>query len=260
MSSTDKKGRVVGAESSRKLLQLLLMFTPSRPIWAVGELAEELGLTQSMAYRYVALLREVGLLDAAGGKSYRVTDLARSLAVAAGAARIPLGDIALPVLGHIRDVGRETAFVTRRSGWFTYVLEREQTPHPIRLIFERGQAIALHQGSSSRILLAAMSPGERQAYFDQFGIDRVKVGRGLLSDPALDELARHGVTESFEEAGEGIWSVSSAIRENGDIVGSLGVAAPLFRVNAQQRQELHDLVVAGAEEISSRMTLAKGTI
>lgn len=252
-SGSDKKGRVVGAESSRKLLQLLLMFTPSRPTWAVAELAEQLGITQSMAYRYVALLREVGLIDAAGGKTYRVTDLVRSLALAAGAARVPLGDISLPVLERIRDAGRETTFVTRRSGWFTYVLEREQTPHPVRLIFERGQAIALHQGSSSRILLSAMSHSERQAYFDQFGIDRSKVGRGLLTDSALDELAQSGVTESFEETGEGIWSVSAAIREDGNLIGALGIAAPLFRVNAQQRNQLHDLAVEGAAEISARM-------
>lgn len=256
----ERRGRVVGAESSRKLLQLLLMFTPSRPTWAVGELADELGLTQSMAYRYVALLREVGLLDAAGGKSYRVTDLARSLAVAAGAARVPLGDVALPVLARIRDQGRETTFVTRKSGWFTYVLEREHTPHPIRLIFERGQAIALHQGSSSRILLAALPATERQRYFDQFNIDRTKAPDGLLSDAALDEVARQGFAESFEEVGEGIWSFSAQIREDKEIIGTLGVAAPLFRVNAQQRHELKELVKAGAVEISEKMTLSKAPV
>src|SRR3954471_1818750 len=101
--STDTGSRVAGAESGRKLLQVLLLFTPARPLWTVGDIGKELGLTQSMVYRYVALLREVGLLDSAGGKSYRVTEVARVLAEAALSARVPLADSALPVLTQLRD-------------------------------------------------------------------------------------------------------------------------------------------------------------
>jgi DNA-binding IclR family transcriptional regulator len=252
-ANSEKTGRVVGAEGSRKLLQLLLTFTPAQPIWTVGDLAEKLGLTQSMAYRYVALLREVGLLVAAPEKGYRVTDLARGLAAAAAAVRPPLGEISLPILTRIRDFCRETIYVTRRSGMFGYVLELAQSNHLVRLIFERGQALVLHQGASSRLLLAAMSPAERQWYFEQYGVDRNKVAQGLLSDEALDELARGGVAESFEEVGEGSWSVAVAIREKGQIVGTIAAAAPLFRVNAEQRYQMKELITRGATEIGESL-------
>lgn len=107
--TTESKTRVAGAESSRKLLQVLLLFTPDTPTWTVGGIGEKLGLTQSMVYRYVALLREVGLLDSAGGKSYRVTDAARLLAKAAIAARPPIGELTKPYVTALRDRFNETA-------------------------------------------------------------------------------------------------------------------------------------------------------
>ena len=254
MAAIDPKLRVAGAESSRKLLQVLLLFTPSNPTWTVGDIGQQLGLTQSMVYRYVALLREVGLLDSAGGKSYRVTDLARGLAGAAIAARGPLGELALPYLTQIRDACNETAFVTRRSGWFSYVLERVESNHPVRLIFERGQANALHQGSGSRLLLSQMSHADRAMYFKLFGVDRQKYNPELLSDGALDVLHKVGVTESFEEVGEGLWSVSAAVRTDSEIVAAVSVAAPLFRVNLEQRREIHALVVEAAAALSPQLS------
>lgn len=253
MTAIDTRARVAGAESSRKLLQVLLLFTPSNPMWTVGDIGQQLGLTQSMVYRYVALLREVGLLDSAGGKSYRVTDLARGLAGAAIAARGPLGEIALPYLTQIRDSCNETAFVTRRSGWFSYVVERVESNHPVRLVFERGQANALHQGSGSRLLLSQMSHSDRAMYFSLFGIDRQMFNPDLLSDHALDALHKVGVTESFEEVGEGLWSVSAAIWVNAEIVSAVSAAAPLFRVNLEQRRDIHGRVVDAAAAISAAL-------
>lgn len=254
MSALDAKTRVAGAESSRKLLQVLLLFTPTTPLWTVGDIGQQLGLTQSMVYRYVALLREVGLLDGAGGKSYRVTDLARGLAGAATAARGPLGELALPYLTRIRDASNETAFVTRRSGWFSYVVERVESNHAVRLVFERGQANALHQGSGSRLMMSQMSHADRAMYFQLFGVDREKYNPTLLSDDALDALHKVGITESFEEVGEGLWSVSAAIWVDGEIVAAVSTAAPLFRVSVAQRREIYAQVVEAAAAISPLLT------
>ena len=229
-----------------------MLFTPKKPLWTVKEIGTELGLTQSMVYRYVALLREVGLLDGDdSSKAYRVTDLVRPLADAAEATREPIGKIGLPWMTRLRDEFNETAFVERRSGWFAYVMERVESFHPVRLIFERGQAVALHQGPSARLLLSELSYADRARYFEFLGVDRTRYNPELLSDDALDLLNRKGVAEGNEESGEGLWSVSAAIRsDRSTIMATIGVAAPLFRVSARQRQAICKKVATAAEEIS----------
>ena len=250
MANGETRGRVTGAESGRKLLQVLLLFNAAHPLWTVGEIGKALGLTQSMVYRYVALLREVGLLDSAGGKSYRVTELTRSLSDAAVKARVPLGEAALPVLTQLRDATNETAFVSQRSGWFAYLVERVETTHPVRLLFERGQAFPLHQGAASRLLLASMSVGDRAAYFDLMGVDRKRYRPELLADSVLDALREDGVTESHEEVGEGIWSVAAAVRDESQIVAAISLAAPLFRTRAAERKDIRHRVCEAARTLS----------
>ena len=57
-------GRTPGASSARKLISTLLTFTADRPTPTIAELATSVGVPSSTMYRYVALLRETGLVEA----------------------------------------------------------------------------------------------------------------------------------------------------------------------------------------------------
>jgi len=247
-ASGTSTGRVSGTESARRVLRVLLSFSESRPLWTVPELAEELGMGSSMAYRYIALLREVGLVDKAGTNQYRVTDLAAGLGAAATAARPPLGAVAMPVMTRIRDAVDETVLVVRRSGWRVYTVDRVESRRPVRLQFDPGQAMDLHIGSLPRVLLAAMPRSERDAFLATLSPE--ERARPLLSEEALDKVLASGYAESFEEIDEGIWGVAAPVVAAGAVLGALGVAAPLFRTGDAQRRKIRDLVVSGAEEIS----------
>jgi DNA-binding IclR family transcriptional regulator len=52
----------VGADSARRVLDVLFAFSEERPIASVKELAEEVGVPLPSAHRYIALLRETGLV------------------------------------------------------------------------------------------------------------------------------------------------------------------------------------------------------
>ncbi len=228
---------------------MLLSFTEQRPLWTVPELAATLGLSSSMAYRYIGLLREVGLVDVAGDNQYRLTDRAAALSDAADAARPPIGDVALPVLMRLRDEIDETVLVSRRDGWSVYTVQRVESRKPVRLQFDRGQAMALHRGSMSRILLAGLSPLARERY--RATLDAETAASDILSDAALDRVAADGVTESFEEIDEGIWGVAASVTLGVDIVGSLGCAAPIYRTDGPRREEIRARVVDAAAQLST---------
>lgn len=244
------RGRVSGAESGRRLLGVLLSFTEARPLWTVADLAKELHLSPSMVYRYIALLREVGLVDAAEASQYRVTDLASSLAAAAAAVRMPITDVAAPVMNRIRDQIGETILVARRNGRLVFSVGRADSHRPVRLQFEIGQPMDLHVGSMSRVLLAAMPRVERDSYLAQL-TPEVRA-QPLLQPEALDQVVADGYAESFEEIDEGIWGVAAPIvASDGAVVAVLGCAAPLYRTPPEQRELIRATIVAGASEISS---------
>ncbi|WP_144875896.1 IclR family transcriptional regulator [Microbacterium sp. 1.5R] len=245
------RNRVPGAESGRRLLAVLLSFTESRPLWTVADLATELDMGTSMVYRYIALLREVGLVDAAHDSQYRVTDLAASLAAASAAVRAPIAATSLPVISRIRDEIGETVLVARRSGSVVYTVERAESNRPVRLQFERGQAMSLHVGSLSRVLLAHLPHAEREAYVAQLADDVRSLP--TLAPVALDEVVSQGFAESFEEIDDGIWGVAAPLFSGGAVAGAIGCAAPLYRTPAEQRNRIRAAIRAGAEEISREL-------
>ncbi|MGL3148977.1 IclR family transcriptional regulator [Microbacterium sp. A82] len=248
---SDGQGRVPGAESGRRLLSVLLSFTESRPLWTVADLSHELGMGTSMVYRYIALLREVGLVDAAEGSQYRITDLASSLAAASAAVRAPIAAASAPVIAQIRDEIGEAVLVARRSGWRVYTVERAESNRPVRLQFEHGQAMSLHVGSMSRVLLASLPRTERDSYIAQLPEDIRAVPQ--LQPGALDDVSAQGFAESFEEIDDGIWGVAAPLYSGDEVVGTIGCAAPLYRTAADQRAKIREAIRAGAKEISAKL-------
>lgn len=251
MASPDGTPRVSGASSSRKLLHTLLCFTEDRPTWSVADLAAELGLSATSTYRYVGLLREVGLLDSAPGNTYRVTDLVFGLARACEAAQAPLADVALPVMTRLRDAIGETVLVARRGGNAAYCVERVESTRPVRLQFDPGQAMDLHAGSLARILLSAMPASERRRYVEGVHGSLPPERQELLTDEALDRTLAAGWTQSFEEIDEGIWGCAAAIRLGDGVVAAVGTAAPVYRTDEARRAEIIDLVRGAAREITA---------
>lgn len=250
-TTSEQRGgnRVAGAESGRRLLSVLLAFSESRPLWTAAELSTELGLTQSAVYRYVALLREVGLVEQVQGNRYRLSEQTAAMAAAAAAARAPLGEVAMPVLLRLRDTIDETVLVSRRSGWHVYRVASADSRKPVRLQFEAGQPMHLHEGSMARILLSAMPVAEQERYLAT--LDETQRSAPVLSAAERQKVHREGVAESFEEIDESIWGVGAAITVRGEVVGALGCAAPLFRTDIDKRRMIRELIVAGAAEVAA---------
>src|SRR6476659_8751916 len=181
-----RTNRTVGAESSRKLLHALLAFDEHHPSWTVPGLAAHLGVPQSTMYRYVALLREVGLVDSAGSGEYRLTERVVGLSRGVASARATLVEVARPHIGALRDDIDETVLISRRGGAFAYCVDRVESGHPVRLQFDPGQAMAIYSGSAARVLLASMPRGERDGLVGDVVNRLPEERRNLLSPQALD--------------------------------------------------------------------------
>lgn len=251
-----RHGRTAGAESSRKLLGVLLAYDENRPAWTVPDLADHLGVPLSSVYRYVALLREVGLLtpstDSDG--TYRLTDRIISLARAASDESARLVRIAHDHLVSLRDRTGETTLLIRRGGHYAYCADRVESTHPVRLQFDIGAAMPLHSGSASRLLLAAMPRAERRSYLADVSDQFTPAHKKLLTDDALDTVAALGWTESFEEVDAGIWGVGAAITDSVGVVAALASAGPLYRLDPSKRADFIAEVRQAAARISDELS------
>lgn len=250
MSSSQRTG---GVESARKALQMLLAFNESRPRASVEELADEVGLPRSSAYRYVSLLREVGLLEEDRRGIYRVSARVHSVARAADAA----GTLIMttrPFLSRLADETGETSVLVRLLGDAAVAVDQIESRHPIRLAFSPGRTMPLVDGAPAKLLLASLPASTRAAYLDKMErADPRLRARRAAREEELARIRRQGWAESTEEVDPGCWGTAAPIIQRGRVIAALSVAGPLSRIDAEARQHVLDRTIAAAKDVSDRL-------
>src|SRR4051794_7076550 len=142
-----------------------MAFTKERHTLSSRDLAETTGIPLPSVYRYVAFLRDTGLLVGADQGGYHLSARLLQLAQAAEAAET-LVDIADPVMRRLAAETQETVILVRLVGRSAVCVHRVESSHRLRTSYEPGQPLPLEHGASARILLASMSPEARHAYLE----------------------------------------------------------------------------------------------
>jgi DNA-binding IclR family transcriptional regulator len=247
--------QVRGAESPRRVLQVLLAFSEQRPFASISELAEEVGVPLSTCYRYVGLLREMGLIDEGDRGRYYVTSQIMHVARAAQVAS-PLRKLAEPILTRIESQINETVMLMQRFHSIVLCVESAISSRSFKLVFEPGYAFTLGTAASGKLLLAVMPKSEREAFIAERAASDPKFAqlRAQLEED-LPRYAEQGWASSSGEIETGVWAVATLIRNGAAPVATLSVAGPAFRIDEQEQARILGLLVDGAAEISQALSI-----
>lgn len=240
-----------------RALDILEMFTDRRLRITGADLATELGVARSTAYRYLQTLTAAGYVeeDPSGGfrLGLKVFELARLARRSYG-----LSEVAIPHLRELADKTGETALLTRRSGDRVVCLEKiDDDTHQVRLSYERGSVLPLNAGASAWVLLAWEDP------------DLV---RGLLERSPLTAATSHSLTDTtmilerlaqIRDAGYAIShgeldpdaiGIAAPIRDDS---GRVVAGASLVAITRRIAGDEHDLAVR-VREIADRISESLG--
>ena len=150
-----------GAEGARRVLAVLQAFSPRQHTLTARELAELTAIPLPSMYRYIALLRDTGLLIGDDRGAYHLSPRLISLARAAEAAET-LIEVADPVMRDLVAECGETVIFVRLISRVPVCVHRVEPGHHMRATFEPGEPLPLDRGASSRVLLAGLSERARR--------------------------------------------------------------------------------------------------
>ncbi|MBW0102713.1 IclR family transcriptional regulator [Pseudonocardia sp. KRD291] len=232
-----------GADSGRRALDVLFAFTEQRPVLAVRELAEILDIPAPTVHRYVALLRDMGLLEESSRGRYHLSMRVAALGRAARRAA-PIVDTVEPLMRALSERTGESVLLMRLVHGAPVCIHRVESPSRFRLSFEPGQLLPALRGASVRLLLGALDPEGRRHYVDEAlksgALPPVNGRDGYLGEVERD-VAR-GWAVSNEEIDEGVWAPAAAVYEDGRIVAAISAPCPVFRVDDARRDEIVEMV------------------
>ncbi|WP_370944313.1 IclR family transcriptional regulator [Amycolatopsis sp. cg5] len=235
--------RTPGASSSRKVLQLLLAFSERRPEASVAELAATIGTPVATTYRYVALLKELQLLEEGKAGRYHVTCQVMPLARAAQLSN-DLARLAKPTMEEAaRELG-ETVLLFQHFGDTAVCADRVECDRAMRFTFQPGHSVPLGEGASGKMMLASLPEADRERRLPTLMQRR---GHGIRDELKRAALNRYAV--SWGEIEEGVWACSVPVHVPGHRPAVLTMAGPAARINDEAKRAAISSLQAYANRI-----------
>lgn len=249
-----KAHRKAGAESARRVLQIMLCFNGKDHTHSARQLAKASGIPLPSVHRYVALLRETGVLIDRGAGKYSLSARMIPLAQAARSAE-SLIDAADPTMRRLCAETGETIILVRLVNDMATCTHRIESSQRLRISYEPGQLVPLLSGASSKLLLGTLSAEARRAHLSH---------HLMASTGSLDKLNQieaeiqaamvNGWSTSSSELDDGIWAAAAAVKHGKETVASLSIPSPISRATPEVQKRLIEQVRAAAAEISAKIS------
>ena len=244
-----------GLQSVSRALRALELIAEAGEL-GVTELGRRLGVHKATASRLASTLAERGMVE-----RNPVTDRYRlgfGLIRLAGAAIAGLDVVraARPVLEELAETTRETVTLGLLSGDDVVYIDQVTGGRSIVSANWVGRRTALHTSASGKVLLAFMSEAERDLLLGRplhASTPRTVVDSDALRRQ-LEGVRGSGYAQIQGELEEGLNAVAAPIRQaDGQVVATLSVSGPAFRVRAIDLPRLGRIAIDAAAVISRRL-------
>lgn len=252
-TSNSQAGGVQSVDRAISVLEILA----HRGEAGVSEVATEIDVHKSTAFRLLGALEARGLVEQAGERGkYR---LGFGIVRLAGAVtgRIDITQQGRPVCESLAEELGETVNIAVLQEHYAVNLYQVRGPGAVTAQNWVGQLTPLHATSSGKILLAHLPAKERAALVAQTGLKKVTphtITAKSKLEKNLAEAREAGYAWAREELEIGLHAMAAPIRDrDGVVVAALSASGPSYRLTEERLHELAPVLCKGADEISHRM-------
>lgn len=254
---TETTGSQAGGVQSVDRAISVLEILAQRGEAGVSEVAAEIEVHKSTAFRLLGALEARGLVEQSGERGkYR---LGFGIVRLAGAVtgRIDITQQGRPVCERLAEEIGETVNIAVMQEHYAINLYQVRGPAAVTAHNWVGQLTPLHATSSGKILLAHLPAKERAALLSDTGLKKV-TAYTLTSKAKLEknlaEARDRGYAWTREELEIGLHAMAAPIRDrDGEVIAAISASGPSYRFTEERMHELAPVLLTGAEEISHRM-------
>jgi DNA-binding IclR family transcriptional regulator len=210
-------------------METLALFTPRQTTWTPERAAQALGVSRASAYRSFGLLTASGFLEPVSGRGYTlgpaIVELDRQIRLAD-----PLVQSAVDVMaGLAKSTGGIILLCRLYRDRVLCVHQERGAAVPTLVSYERGRAMPLYRGATSKVILAYLPQRTLATLLRR---DRAEIARAKLPADelelrqALEPIRQERVCVTAGEVDPGACGAAVPVFEGSRLVGSLSVVLP----------------------------------
>ncbi|MFI5959849.1 IclR family transcriptional regulator [Cryptosporangium sp. NPDC051539] len=223
----------------------------------VSEVAGELGVHKSTAFRLLETLEDRGMVEQTADRGkYRLGFGVVRLAGAVSA-RLDVVQQGRPACEQLAAAVGETVNLAVLREHYAVNVDQVRGRATVTTHNWVGQLTPLHATSSGKVLLSALSaPDRRTAYAsaELAAYTPATVVSVTVLEEQLADAREHGYAVTVEEYEIGLNAVAAPVRDaNGAVVAAVSASGPAYRCPEERLHEIAPSVIAAADEISRRL-------
>jgi DNA-binding IclR family transcriptional regulator len=263
--SRDGNGGRRGPQSVHRVLAILSALGTRGPTASLSELADQVALPASTAFRLLNALVDTGFATQDPvTKRYSLGSAVTTLVSRFGNP-YSLRMIARPCLEELRAKLGETVFVSILADHEIEYLDVLVSERSVRMVGVPGQLGPLHASSQGKAILANLPADRREQLIQRLELTPYTKNTIVDADQLRQELAtvrQRGYSIGDQEHEDGVRAVSAPVFDlAGHPVAAVCVAAPSYRASlAKLRKVFAPEVITTAEEISRRVRATDGLV
>lgn len=222
----------------------------------VTEIADELGVHKSTAFRLLGVLENRGLVSQAKDRGKYFLGAGVLRLAGAAAVRLDISQEGGPVCRDLADELGETVNLAIIDEDAAVNIMQARGPASVTAQNWLGRRTPLHATSSGKILLAHLPTTLREGLIART-LPRLTehTVTGMVALRAeLEAVVDQGYAIAVEELEVGLAAVAAPVRaHDGKVIGALSASGPVYRLTEDRLTELAKRTVAAAVELSRRM-------
>ena len=251
--SADSQGGVQSVDRAIAVLEILAREGNA----GVSEVAAEIGVHKSTAFRLLAALEERDLVEqnADRGKyqlAFGILRLASSIP-----ARLDLAREAQPILDDLAARIDETINVAIVRENYAVNVQQAMSSAAVASQNWVGQLTPLHATASGKVLLAYLSEEQRDRILDKATLPKLTDKTVASRKALLEELAQvreTGLATAYEELEVGLNASAAPVRDHtGNVIAAVSAAGPAFRFDDIEIKRSADVLIEAGIRISHRL-------
>ena len=221
----------------------------------VTELAKELGVHKSTAFRLVAALERRDLVEQNAGRGkYRLGPGILRLA-GASSSRLDVVQECRAVCAALAKRTGETVNLAVLSAGAALYMHQAAGSSALQPHNWVGQRIPLHATSNGKVLLSALDPAEVRRQVPSLPAYTARtITTPAVLERELDDVRERGHALAIDELEIGLSAVAAPVRDvHGEVLASMSISGPTFRLDSDRMPGLAEAVTAAANEVSRRL-------
>jgi DNA-binding IclR family transcriptional regulator len=240
-----------------RAVQVLLCFVERNSRLTIDEVVQATGLPKSTAYRILVTLQRHGLL-ARNAEDDTFTLGSTAVLIGATAIReLDLPQRIRPYLEQLMEVTGETAHLAILTQNHVIVVDKIDSPHPIRLVSSVGFRSPPHCTGVGKVLLAHLPAGSTERLLHAYEWRRYTPNTITEPEQFAAELVKirsQGYAIDMEEFNLGLRCVAAPLRDyTGAVVAAVSVSGPSSRIGLTQINDLAQTVLNFSRQMSQEL-------